>query len=1038
MKKNIIALILSVVLVSTAAPMGVLAVENTGSGQDLQSTAVGETEDDSEGQEEISEQESDGPESSIAADNSETADEESAVDDNAGEESGAGEGTDGQTGGDSADAVPEAEKDAEGGSSEEPSSMEGNDAAEGETDAAQDENSAAQDGTAAEGLTDDAGKTPEEAANEADLTIRTGSRHLYMNGVQKDLGDPDDLYEEYANSLFYKRTNPSAKARKAPRVSAGSRLTGNDRAVYDKMRETATLAANGELDDTLIEIPFTELGIEERMYSAKELGLSDEESLLNETGDDISAEAEQGILASLAYDFGKVTDCLSADCAYELYWSKGAFGSGAALSYSFNSEGVDFSTSTLVIYMYVAPQYRMDEAEETSVDTGKTGAASSAAALAAEIVRDAAGMSDLDKLTYYKEQICELVSYDHSAAGSTGQKDRSPWALINVFDGDPDTNVVCEGYSEAFQYLGSLTAFDSSKVCVYSVTGTMSGGTGAGPHKWNIVRMNDGLNYIADITNSDEDSIGSDGKLFLTGMTGSPQDEYVKAWKEREVRTDYDDGSYSITTYPGGSITYEYDGETLDIFTEEELTLSANDYLETETPAEIVGQPSDVEARKGETVEFTVEAEGERLAYQWQWSADGNTWKDCASGSYDTDTFSFVMQARFKDRKYRCVVSAGDEILISDAATVSLFEPVKIVEQPRSVTAAVGDQVVFTVDATGENLSYQWQYSVNGSYWSNCTSGSYNTDSFGFVMQSRFAGRRYRCIVSADGESVTSSAALLTLIEKNKIVTQPEDISVAAGKTATFHVEATGEKLSYQWQYSLNGSYWSNCSGSGHDTDTFSFVMQKKFSGRQYRCVVTADGETLTSKAATVSLKEAGKIVGQPESISAAIGERASFHVEFSGEDPAYQWQYSVNGSYWGNCTGGSYNTDTFSFVMQERFAGRQYRCIIKAGGETYTSAAATVSIAGEELIEAQPEDVTVAAGKTASFHVGASASGAKYQWQWSADNVTWKNCTGSGYNTDTFSFTAQQKYSGRYYRCKVTSGQKTEFSDGGLLTVAK
>ena len=31
-------------------------------------------------------------------------------------------------------------------------------------------------------------------------------------------------------------------------------------------------------------------------------------------------------------------------------------------------------------------------------------------------------------------------------------------------------------------------------------------------------------------------------------------------------------------------------------------------------------------------------------AYQWQWSKDGNTWRNCTSAGGNTDTFGFVMK----------------------------------------------------------------------------------------------------------------------------------------------------------------------------------------------------------------------------------------------------------------------------------------------------------------------------------------------------------------------------------------------------------
>ena len=68
------------------------------------------------------------------------------------------------------------------------------------------------------------------------------------------------------------------------------------------------------------------------------------------------------------------------------------------------------------------------------------------------------GRSDYEKLAAYCREICGLVSFDY-AATANGVPYGDPWQLVNVFDGDPATNVVCEGYAKAFQYLCDLSEF---------------------------------------------------------------------------------------------------------------------------------------------------------------------------------------------------------------------------------------------------------------------------------------------------------------------------------------------------------------------------------------------------------------------------------------------------------------------------------------------------------------------------------------------------------------------------------------------------
>ena len=114
--------------------------------------------------------------------------------------------------------------------------------------------------------------------------------------------------------------------------------------------------------------------------------------------------------------------------------------------------------------MTVDPKYRASSDDIYTVDTSKTGSALTAVNNAKAIVQNAKSKSDYNKLVYYKDQICSLVTYDNNAAQNGDGSDGGPWAMIYVFDNNANTNVVCEGYMEAFQYLCDQTAFDSKRI----------------------------------------------------------------------------------------------------------------------------------------------------------------------------------------------------------------------------------------------------------------------------------------------------------------------------------------------------------------------------------------------------------------------------------------------------------------------------------------------------------------------------------------------------------------------------------------------
>ncbi len=206
--------------------------------------------------------------------------------------------------------------------------------------------------------------------------------------------------------------------------------------------------------------------------------------------------------------------------------------------------------------------------DEYTVNTEVGQSVQTAVNNANDIIEQHSGDADEDKLHNYKDAICNLVSYnDDAAAGNFDFNYGNPWQLLWVFDGIEETKVVCEGYSKAFKYL-----CDKSSLACILVTGTMDGGKGAGNHMWNIVKLGD-KNYLVDVTNCDEGTIGAPDQLFL----------------KREAELNIDNGKEIGYTFHlgGSSVAYSYDEDTLNYYEQNEISLGELQHEHTlvETPA---------------------------------------------------------------------------------------------------------------------------------------------------------------------------------------------------------------------------------------------------------------------------------------------------------------------------------------------------------------------------------------------------------------------------------------------------------------------
>ena len=443
----------------------------------------------------------------------------------------------------------------------------------------------------------------------------------------------------------------------------------------------------------------------------------------------------------------------------------------------------------------------------------------------------------------------------------------------------------------------------------------------------------------------------------------------------------------------------------------------------------IVTQPQTQVKAVGQTVTLSLTATGAK-SYQWQWSKDGQTWNNCSGNGYNKATMAFSMKTTFHGRLYQCKVT-GTDGTVKYTSAAGVYLPVSITVQPQSQTRANGQTVSLKVEATGVK-SYQWQWSKDGETWNNNTGNGYNKATFTFSMKEVFHGRMYRCLLTGYDDTVTPTAAA-ELKAAPAISVQPQSQVKAAGQTVTLSVTATGVK-SYQWQWSADGTTWKNNTSSGYNKATFAFSMSEAFSGRQYRCVITGlDGSTLESESAFVST-EALSIRMHPGDITVNAGWYIIMKVTATGVK-SYQWQYSADGVTWKNNTGNGYNKDSMKFKVVEAFSGRKYRCEVrgKDGTVKYTRAA-TVLVQAD--ITNHPQDMTMPAGSTMTLRI--AATGVKsYQWQWSADGTTWKNCSSAGYNKNAFSFKMTAAFNGRKYRCLVTGLDGVEVpSNAATVTI--
>ena len=385
------------------------------------------------------------------------------------------------------------------------------------------------------------------------------------------------------------------------------------------------------------------------------------------------------------------------------------------------------------------------------------------------------------------------------------------------------------------------------------------------------------------------------------------------------------------------------DGTVADAFT----------ITEADAPIRITLQPESVKGKVGETAVFTVAAEGEGLTYQWYYyNVAQGEWLKSYSPGYNSDTLSVTVYAYRDGQQYRCVITdAYGNSVTSQTAVMTLdVDDLGIASISGDVVGgAIGKTYTFSVDATGDNLTYLWQVSTDGGEtWAQTWLSGYNTDTLNVKFNANRDGNLYRCIVSCGGkESITSEPMGLYLQEASvEIQGISDNVKASIGENATFTVTAAGIDLSYAWYRSYdNGATWEMTYLPGYNTDTLSFEVNANRTGL-FLCKVT-DGSGKTVCSDVVRLTLCAQIVTMPESVDCAIGDTATFTVAATGENLRYQWYYSADGGEtWVMSYLTGYNTETLSFYVNASRASRIYKCVITdRDGATLETDAVSVNL---------------------------------------------------------------------------------------------
>jgi hypothetical protein len=427
--------------------------------------------------------------------------------------------------------------------------------------------------------------------------------------------------------------------------------------------------------------------------------------------------------------------------------------------------------------------------------------------------------------------------------------------------------------------------------------------------------------------------------------------------------------------------------------------------VQTAAPV-IITQPASQTVVLGQSVTLTVGATG-FPAPSYQWKFGGQIIPGATSASYT------IPAAQSSDAgSYTVAVTNMAGSAVSSLANLQVVVPATITTQPASVTINTEGKVVFQVKATGSGvISYQWYRDgvpITGAVYS-----TYTLDPAQYIH----AGS-YCVVVSNPYGTVTSATAVLTVNVKPTITAQPQGQVVAVGSSVTFAVGIAGTTpMTYQWKKGSTAI-------AGATNSTYTIPSAQTADAGSYSVVVSNVAGSVTSSAATLSVKIPPTITTQPVSATVTAGKNAAFRVVASGSSTlTYQWYFN------GDAISGA-GSATYTVTAAQSANVGAYSVVVGNAVGSVTSTSATLTVNNPVVITTQPVSQSITVGSPVIFSVDVTGT-APIAYQWRRNSVAIAGATSSSYTISS----AQTSDAGNY-TVVVTNAAGSVTSSTAVLKV--
>jgi hypothetical protein len=444
--------------------------------------------------------------------------------------------------------------------------------------------------------------------------------------------------------------------------------------------------------------------------------------------------------------------------------------------------------------------------------------------------------------------------------------------------------------------------------------------------------------------------------------------------------------------------------------------------------------------------------------YQWQTSGNCSTYANATGGGATTNTYTIVAadQGNCLRVQVTAVKTGYANNTQSSAATSTVATGTFAAGTPTMTPAPAVGAVITANTGTWTPtpaFTYRWQLSTDNVTFTNVpgsagTATTYTPSAGDFTPTDKYL--RVQVTGTLTGYTTTTQNSASAQIQAGTF-TRNSAPTVSGTPTVGGTVSAvvtgawspTPTTYTHQWQTSPDGTTWTNATGSGAITATYSVVAADL--GNHLRDVVTAHlanyNDDTQNTAATAAVIAGTMANGTAPTISGAATFGTTLNASLATWTPSatsvtYQWKVSTNGgSSWTAASGTGATTSAYTIASAD--VGNILR-VEETGhlagyNDATQNSSATATITPASFVTGT---VPVASGSAVVNATLSATDGAwtptptsiAYQWQVSANGSTgWTSATGAGATTNSYTVASADYL--QYLRVHET-GSKPGYGD--------